>query len=206
MDQDQQTYVRAVSRSLWGLAVQALVAGALLFVGMWSEVAAIQVGAWYAFGGLMIWLCLVVVYQQHRLEQLETMETEQLAQRHGTESSIFETSADDLAVARKRLERLYRWLVPITSLLVAAYLIGIGFWLMVTHVSASAATIGMGEAVDGRVAAVILIGVALGAFLISRYIAGMATVEAWRALRGGAGYLMGASMASFLLGLAVAVT
>ncbi|MAE60649.1 MAG: hypothetical protein CMJ49_04735 [Planctomycetaceae bacterium] len=206
MDQDQQTYVRAVSRSLWGLAVQALVAGALLFVGMWSEVAAIQVGAWYAFGGLMIWLCLVVVYQQHRLEQLETMETEQLAQRHGTESSIFETSADDLAVARKRLERLYRWLVPITSLLVAAYLIGIGFWLMVTHVSASAATIGMGEGVDGRVAAVILIGVALGAFLISRYIAGMATVEAWRALRGGAGYLMGASMASFLLGIAMAVT
>ena len=202
MDQDQQTYSRAVSGSLIGLVVQAAVAFGLLYIGRGAQDAAVTVGAWYAFGGLLIWICLAVLYQQHKLERLESMETEQLAERHGTESSIFETSAVDLVVARKRLERLYRLLVPITSLLVAAYLIGIGLW----RTTANLGDAGPAGQFDPNVAALLLAIGALVAFLISRYIAGMAELETWQALRGGAGYLMGTSVACAALALAFAIT
>ena len=58
MSQDQQTYQRAAGASLLGLAVQLLVAFALLVLGIKSQAEAIGVATWHAFGGVAMWLCL----------------------------------------------------------------------------------------------------------------------------------------------------
>ena len=130
---DQQTYLRARNAALLGLGVQLALALGLLVMGLWQKSPALFGTSLYAFGGLMLWACLWIVYQQHRPERLEALETEQLAARHGSDSSIFETSAEDLAVARRRLERLHRWALPITSLLIAGYLIGLGAWMFLRN-------------------------------------------------------------------------
>ncbi|MEX0741578.1 MAG: hypothetical protein WD079_02195, partial [Phycisphaeraceae bacterium] len=109
MNEDQQTYQRAASSALLGLGVQIVITIVLLVVSLWARQPALYGAMLYALGGLGIWICLWLVYQQHRLERIEALEAEQLAAQHGTDNSIFEVSADDLSVARRRLNSLYKW-------------------------------------------------------------------------------------------------
>jgi len=202
MSQDQQTYQRAAGASLLGLAVQLVVSFSLLILYFWTRSEALLSATWHAFGGVGLWVCLWIVYQQHKLERIEALEAEQLAARHGTDSSIFETTADDLSVARRRLQWLYKWIVPLTSLATSAYLIGIG--VMLARQWSGAESANLPASVLATLA--FCTGIALIGFLVSRYLAGMAHVEAWKMLRGGAGYLMGNVLVTIALvvGLAMA--
>lgn len=193
MSEDQQTYQRAVAGAGLGLVVQLLAGGGLLLAAFFADNAALFAATWYAFGGLLLWISLWVVYQQHKLERAEALETEQLADTRGTDSSIFETSAEDLLVARTRLRRLYRIGLPLTSLITAAYLVGVGLWLMLGSLDQLAAAAALHPRAQDWLLGLAFI-FALGAFLlfiVSRYLAGMAKVPQWGLLRGGAGYLMG---------------
>ncbi len=215
MSHDQQAYQRGVSASLLGGAVQLVVAAVLLLLTWWLDSAVLRAAVWHAFGGVGVWVVLAIVYQQHKLERIEALETEQLQQRHGADSSIFQTSADDLSVARRRLERMVRWALPAFSLATAGYLVGVGAWLISRNVGLLAAKPLASDVVDvdplqlqivgeqglaepGFVLA-FLVGIAFLSFLVSRYIAGMARMAAWSLLRGGAGYLMGASLVAALV-------
>lgn len=212
MRQDHKTFQRGATTALLGGMVQLFIAVALLIIGLWIGGAALHAAAWHAFGGLGVWLVLALVYQQHRIVALEAMEAEELSRTHGADSSIFETSADELSRARARLERFQKWGLPIVSLLTAGYLIGVGGWLLVSNLPLlEAAPLGA-EALEltGRQAQVLgeramtnkgpiaflLLALAFIGFVVSRYLAGMARVEAWSMLRGGAGYLMGATLIS----------
>lgn len=200
MSEDQRTYQRAAGASLLGLAVQILVSIGLLLLALWTESNAMTAATWHAFGGIGLWICLWIVYQQHKLERIEALEAEQIAARHGADSSIFETSADDLSVARRRLKWLYRWLVPLTALLTSGYLIGIGIWLARRWQMSNHAEITPNNALA---ALGFCTGICLVAFLVSRYLAGMGKVEAWKLLRSGAGYLMGVVVVTFVLVIAL---
>ncbi len=198
--QDQQTYKRAVFASLLGLGVQVIVAAGLAILAMYTGNASIGAAAWHAFGGLGLWLCLAIVYQQHKLSEIEALEAEQLALRHGADSSIFQTNADDLAVAARRLTWLYKWLVPLTGVFTAIYLIGIGIMLVLRS------PVELGKTGDASslplnpgMTLTICFGLGFVAFLISRYIAGMAKAKHWQMLRGGAGYLMGGVLVAAML-------
>jgi len=205
MQEDQSTYRHAVGAALMGLGVQALSAMVLLILALWADNAAFTAATWHAFGGLGLWLCLVILYQQHKLEAIERLEAEQLAERHGTDSSIFETRADDLAMQRRRLRWIYKWLLPLGSLATAAYLIGVGTWLAVANLGAeplvSAQSVNPFASHLALMAA--LVSIAFLAFVISRYFAGMAKVSAWQLLRGGAGYVVGVALVTFLLLIAM---
>ena len=199
MSNDQQTYHRATSAALAGLAVQVIVALALLLLALWSQNAALAAATWYAFGGVALWACLWVVFQQHRLERIEALEAEQLAARHGTDSSIFETSADDLSVARRRLDWLYKWIVPIVSLVTSTYLVGVGFWLASTYGNQFETLSVLADRANPLAMAFILAAAAFVGFLVSRFVAGMSKNDQWGLLRGGAAYLMGVTLANAAL-------
>lgn len=221
MRQDQQTFQRGVTAALLGGAVQLGVALALLVMALWIGGAALEAATWHAFGGLGVWLVLVLVYQQHRLVQLEAMETEELSRAHGAESSIFETSADELARARKRLERFQKWGLPIASFVTAAYLVGVGGWLALgnaellqaqplgaealTLTDRQAAVLGEGALGHKGPVALLLFGLAFIGFVISRYIAGMGRLGQWSMLRGGAGYLMGSTLIAAVIAIGYAL-
>lgn len=204
MNEDQQTYQRAAISALLGLGVQLVLAVALLVVALWAGQWALWAAMYHALGGVGIWVALWLVYQQHRLERIESLEAEQLAARHGTDSSIFEVGADDLSVARRRLEWLYKWVVPLTSLFTAIYLFAAGLSIA----NQLGGRLGAGDQpVPEQVLALLSVcaGAALVGFLVSRYLAGMAKVPQWQLLRGGATYLMGNVVVLTLLAAAFAM-
>jgi len=193
MSEDQQTYQRAVGAALLGLGVQLLAAFVLLVLAMWADNPLLRTATWHAFGGVGLWVCLWIVYKQHQLERIEALEAEQIAQRHGADSSIFETTADDLNVARRRLKWLHKYLLPLTSLLTAGYLIGVGSWLTQSYLAVDPAEL-LSKTASPLMLMFATAAVAFICFVVSRYFAGMAKVDAWSMLRGGAGYVIGVAL------------
>ncbi|MCW8129411.1 MAG: hypothetical protein KIS92_03425 [Planctomycetota bacterium] len=201
MNGASQPYERAVGGALLGLAVQAACAGVFLGLGLWTHEPALLAAAWMAGAGLPLWAVLAIVHQQHRLERIEALEADQLARRPGVEQTIFERTGDDLSVARRRLDQLFKWVLPLASLLVGACLAGVGLWLAASNLPrADARYEPQPLAYDALVAMAFCAGLALLGFLVGRFLAGLAHVKEWQLLRGGAGFLMGAVV------LAVALT
>ncbi len=230
---DQQTYQRAIFASLLGLGVQLVLIVSSALVQLWSGSPAVAAITWHLLGGVPIWVILLLIYQQHRLERAEFLEAEQLARSSEAGSSIFETAAEDLGLARRRLDNLYKWGLNIVSVLVALYLLITGalllqkgFSLLQAEAAAAAA-----RAVDLRgtvgsaltaanlhaiaietfstitINGLVIFAAAAGiiAFVTARYISGMTRAAAWGLLRGAAGYLMGNVLMLVLL-LAAAFT
>jgi len=222
--QDQQTYQRAVGAALTGLGVQFVLTVGSGLVGMWSGSPAVQAATWQLLGGLPIWIVLIVLYHQHRLERIESLEAEQLAQRDGG-SAIFDETGDELNVARRRLAWLYKWALNLVSVFVLLYLLAMGVTLLVhTHSRLELFWASTGVGSPQRVWTMkSLVGSALGeqatavgvglfaaaagfvAFIVARYVAGMTRVSQWQLLRGGASYLMGSAFVLTLILIGAAV-
>lgn len=201
MSQDQHVYARASKAAGIGFLVQLILSIAFALAGLWAQSHALAAVGWHAFGGLPIWLILIILYHQHRIERVETLETEQLTRA----DALFDEHADDLTLARTRLERIYKWGLGGVSLVLALYLITIGF---VRYLS----TIGQGweiiqdeairDGADPLILLVLMIVAAFVIFVMARYIAGMTRIAEWQLLRGGASYLMGIFLLSLLLSVA----
>jgi len=214
MTDDQQTYNRAKSAALLGLAAQLVFAIIVAGLGLYSQSSAFHAGAWYLFGGLPIWVALWMLYNQHRLERQEALEAEQLAQEDARAAALFDEAGHNLATARKRLDGFYRWGLNVVSISVAIYLLAAGLALFFGNWN-------LIDAVDGEndyrrllvnalanpaVNPWMLIGftalMSFLGFLVARYVAGMTRVKSWQLLRGGAAYLIGNVLVIILLGLA----
>ena len=133
MSEQQQSYRRAMNAAMLGGVVQVLVAIAVALMGLYVQSPAVHAIAWQLFGGVPIWAVLWLVYNQHRLEAAETLEVEQLRESDAAAAALFDEAGDRLALARKRLERLYRIGMPVTALLVGLYLASIGGVLFARH-------------------------------------------------------------------------
>ncbi|HEX7010800.1 MAG TPA: SPFH domain-containing protein [Phycisphaeraceae bacterium] len=203
MTYDQHTYKRAESAALIGLAVQLAVALTIAVLGVYAQSAPLHAAAWYCFGGLPAWIILWVVFHQHRLERLEALEAEQLARADARAAALFEEAGEQLHLARKRLENLYKWGLPVVSLLMAAYLLGVGLTLLYLNndlaQSSGLRAAVLGPTANPSVVAILCVVVAFAAFLVARYVAGMTRLRQWQLLRGGAAYLMGNAAVAGLL-------
>jgi regulator of protease activity HflC (stomatin/prohibitin superfamily) len=147
--------------------------------------------------GLPVWLVLAVVFDQHRRERIEAIEAESFAASEAAQSSVFD-QGEDMRVAAKRLKFMYKVLIPTVSLIMAAALIGIGFWRFtigekMLETWQSPSTRGWSIAFG--------LAVAFVGFLFARYISGMAKQKVWNNLRGGAGFAVGAA----IMGLAIPI-
>ena len=207
MAEDQQSYQRALNASLIGFVVQLVVFGMLLALALMPSTshAAATAACWYAAGGLLIWLCTSIVFKQHRLERLESLESEQLAARKAVDSSLFETAGDELAVAKRRLEQLHRYLLPLVSLVTATYLIGVGIWQAQAAWAELAPLTNAPKQEDPSMALALVALATFAAFVMSRWLAGMSRVSNWQLIRGGAGYLMGNVIVGASLGATYAM-
>lgn len=211
LQNDQQTYRRATSAAMVGGGVQLALAIGAALIAAWSASPAAGALAWHLFAGLPLWLVLVLIYNQHRLERVEALEAEQLAQSDARAAALFDEHADQLAVARRRLDNLYKWGLGVVSFVAGLYLVVVGSILLYRSYAAMQA----GRLVDQAVGEVNLIGltflavaVAFAAFIVGRYVAGMTQVRQWQLLRGGAGFLMGSALLALLaaVGAGVAAT
>ncbi len=222
MAHDQQTYGRGVTAAIIGFVVQLVLAVGVLLLAMWSKSSAVGVFSYYVFGGLPIWFILILIFNQHRLERIESLEAEQLATDDAQAAALFQERGDDLRIARKRLDTLYKWGLGSISVLLGLYLLVAGCVLVYTtyrgvtvkqvvkpaesndeHAqptremvwedlsSREVAETTLGEGVNANTLLFLAVGIALIAFLVARYIAGMTRVREWSLLRGAATYLMG---------------
>jgi regulator of protease activity HflC (stomatin/prohibitin superfamily) len=206
MGQDQQTYRRAASASLIGLGVQVVLTVGAALLGLWSQSPAVQAAAWHIAGGLPVWIVLWLLFNQHRIERMEALEAEQLARRDQQAAALFAEHADDLDLARRRLERLNKWGLNIVSLVVSVYLITAGgIWFYRGYRLESGARVGAAinaaATQNALVLMFLLAAITFIAFIIARYVSGMTRVREWQQLRGGAGYLMSTMFLSLLLAL-----
>ena len=153
-----------------------------------------QFAAFYVFGGLPVWLSLIVMFHQHTQERLEALEADELAAARAGTGSVFDKAGDDEPLAARRLRLMHQWLMPTVSILVAGYLGVGGFWMLrrlgvLDEIGGTAGELQMTGQLGWAVA--ICLAFAAVCFIFSRFVAGMARQTAWQNLRGGAGYMVG---------------
>jgi len=203
MAQDQQSYRRAAGAAIIGLVVQIILTTVTALAGLASQSPVLYSAAYHLAGGLPIWLVLLILFKQHQLERDEALETEQLARADANTAALFDEHADDLQIARRRLNSVYKWGLGIVSTLVAIYLIAVGIGLFYARyhlfkatdfakvMEESLVTDPTRGGVNATVPLVVSLVVAFIAFIVARYQAGMTKITEWQLLRGGASYLMG---------------
>lgn len=209
---DQQTYKRAATAAMVGLAAQIALALIVLVGAIAFQSPGLTAAAWHFFGGVPIWIVLLLLYNQHRQERIEALEAEQLAQTDVEAAAIFDEHAEELQLSRRRLDRLYKWGLNLVGLLVSLYLLVAGVTLYLTYSGAGQQGLWADRIVGERLMtsggagrgalAIVGIAVTLVVFLIARYLAGMTKIKQWRLLRGGASYLMGNALVSLMVTLA----
>lgn len=189
------------------LAIAGLILGVIFFgvtfvLGRWSDTAAIRSLSWLVLANTLVWLALLILFHQRSLAEQEKLDTARLtAEPSG--STIFEAEQDRsgmFTVARRRLESLEKWFVPIFAGLLAALELGIGLYVIY-----AAAPEYPAQPNEPLAAAVYMVAIAFVSFLISRYATGMSHVEGWRPLRAGAGYLCAVALLSFAIAIALAL-
>lgn len=192
---DHHAYQRGTQVAGFGFMLQ-LVIGLTLLIYSWiSHDDTLFYASGFVLLGTLVWLSLVVIFHQHKLERLESLEEDELAAARDGTSSIFDAATDELRVAARRLALMYKWLMPVASLIIAGFLCLFGvliFYYAGADHEVGAREIQMGTNVGWTVA--LCLSFSLVTFIFSRFVAGMAKLPAWQNLRGGAAYMVGTSL------------
>ena len=201
---DVLVYRRAITAAVAGLVIQLALCLAVGLTGLWGDSQAIYAAAWHMLGGLPIWIVLALIYQQHESERVQRLAAEKLADSSQATAAIFGNLSDDLDAARARLDRLYRYGLPIVSGIVAIYLLVAGCALLYFRATAArgagdAAAAGLAAGCDPVGLLFVTAAIAFTAFVSARWISGYARQRSWQLLRGGASYLMSCFVIALLL-------
>lgn len=191
---DHFAYQRATKVAGFGLLVQAFIGLVLLIFGLLYHDTAFQYASMYVLTGVLVWLGLVIIFHQHKLERLEALEEDELAATRGGRTgstSVFEQEREESRVAARRLAMMHKWFMPGLSLFIVAVLAIIATVLIqhMKSVNSGASEFGVTEERGWAVA--ICVAFAAVSFIFSRFVAGMAKHQAWSNLRGGAAYMVG---------------
>jgi membrane protease subunit HflK len=214
---DHIAYQRATRVATIGFALQFAIFLVLFLFGRLAGDTTILYGSAYAVIGLPVWISLIVIFNQHKLERLEALETDELqAQRAAGLGSAFDEGGGEFHVAARRLRLMHKWLMPIVSwmVIVAHAALGFGLWWWLNFIKTPEYLSSRPEgqplsqfehlAPESRGwGLAICLGIAAVSFICSRFVAGMAKQEAWQNLRGGAGYMVGNALVT--LGVAVGI-
>lgn len=201
MRNDHLTYRRATSISVIGLMIQLALGLAILLYALFGRDTAALTGAIYILLGSLVWLGLALVFHQHTLERLESMEAEALEASGAFDSSVFEGAREEMRVAARRLDWMHRLLMPLISLAYAGSLISIGVVRFLSERAMLDPDAQIGSTLTGWAIA-LGVGVAAAGFVFARFVAGMAKQPVWSNLRGGAAVSVGASLVGLLLAVA----
>ena len=193
MRADHNACQRATTTALTGLILQIAIATTLLVFGLIAQSTAFIFASFFSWIGILIWLGLIIVFYQEKMQLLETLEESELLNDDTT--SMFNSSGDEIRPATARLKFLHKWAMPLLSLLIAASLVAIAMNLFsfldrLDHQDDILQTAISQTTLIGWALAIAL-GFALTTFIHSRFIAGMSQMKVWANLRGGSSWMVG---------------
>jgi len=173
------------------------------FIGRWSEYFAVYEISWLILSAVLIWLVLAVQFHQRSLAEQEKLDIDHSVKGKGA-SAIFEDRgehAELFAVAQRRLVILEKWFIPAFSVIIAAYQIGMGLYLLKAVLAGIEA-----YPKEPLVCAMCMTAIAFVNFLMSRYATGMSAssqAPGWKPLRAGGSFLLGVAVLCFTLAIAL---
>ncbi len=173
------------------------------FLGRWSGFFAVSAISWLSLSAVLLWLVLAIQFHQRTLAEQERLDMSQLAKDEHA-ATIFHAEGERAAMfaaARRRLEILEKWFIPIFAAAIAIYEIAIGLYLLKTVPD----TVQANQGQPFLLCAVCMTAVAFAGFLISRYATGMAAEPSWKPLRAGGSFLLGIALLCFALAIALAL-
>ena len=200
---DHHAFQRAATTSLTGLILQFAVATILLVFGLITDSTAFIFASMFVWVGVLVWFGLIILFYQEKMKALESLEESELV--GDEQSSIFATGGDEVRPASSRLKLIHKWVMPTLSVSTALFLILIGLYLIrflnrLNHQDDLAQTfIQLTPHIGWALATTMAFS--LTCFIYSRFIAGMAKVQAWSNLRGGSAWMVG--NAAILLALSI---
>ncbi len=188
--------------ALTSLILSVIFFGIAFFVGRWSGFFAASAVGWLLLSAALIWLVLVIHFHQRALAEQEKLDMTQLAK--GEEAPTIFRAEDEratlFAVAQRRLQILEKWFIPVFSILIAVYQIGIGLYLL--KAIPAVADI---EPKQPLLVAIFMTAVAFVSFLMSRYATGMSVQPQWKPLRAGGSFLLAIAVFCFALAIGLAL-
>ena len=211
MRADYLSYKRATNVSIFGITLQIVLGSALLIYGMLNGDRAALTASVYVLLGTAAWLVLAILFDQHRRERIEAIEQENFAEQDIASSSVFEDAATDLRVAARRLDILYKYMLPAVSIAIGIALITFGILslpdgdrgaLEAMNASAEGAEAAREFAGSNGWGIGIGIGVGVVGFVFARFTSGMARAKVWENLRGGSVFAVGSSIMGVFLAVA----
>lgn len=210
MRTDQYSYQQATRISGLGLLLQVAAGLLLLIFGRVAGSTAFTFASYFVLAGTLVWAGLAVVFHQHRLAALESMEADEIRDQRGT---VFDQErALEAAVAARRLGQMYAVLMPVLSLVLAGALAVFGYLTLAymysldeviptadARATVDYASFAVGAARGWQLA--LCVSLSLVAFIVSRFVAGMSKQGMWQNLRGGAGFMVGTALILLAIGV-----
>ncbi len=176
--------------------------GICFLVGRGSGFFAVSAVGWLLLSAASVWFVLAIQFHMRSLAEQEKLDISQLTKtKQGP--AIFQAKDERstlFAVAQHRLAILEKWFIPIFSVIVAAYQIGIGIYLLKVISNGIDA-----EPKQALLCAICMMAVAFVSFLISRYATGMSAEPNWRPLRAGGSSLLSVAVLCFALAIGLAL-
>jgi len=200
---NHETYRRAATAAIFASIFHLVLTIVVFLLGYVFNDDATRVAAFSMVCGLPIWVILVLLFHQHRLERLEALEHEQLRSRADAAGSIFEFDESETAQHGNRLKWMHRLLVPGVSLAIAGLFIVLGLWqrgvikgrgINLMDAGSEAAGVRVADAASAGYGIGITAAIALVCFVVSWFLGGMSRQPAWRLLRAGATTTVGAAL------------
>ena len=190
---DHHACQRATTTALTGLILQIVIAITLLVFGLAFDSTGFIFGSLFVWIGSVVWLGLIILFYQEKLQLLEQLEESELLGNDAT--TMFAGSGDDVRPAAARLKFIHKWVMPVLSLSVSGSLIFAAYRILVfldhlDHSDDILQTSISQTTLTGWALAVSL-GFALTTFIYSRFISGMAKIKVWANLRGGSAWMVG---------------
>lgn len=194
---------RAEHTALFSLVLSILFFGIIFFLGRWSGCFAISAISWFLLSAALIWLVLAVQFHQRFLSEQEKLDMGQLAGGDEKTAAIFQARGEHavlFAVAQHRLKILEKWFTPIFSIVISAYQVAMGLYLLraISEVSGI-------EVKQPLLCAIFLTAIAFVSFLVSRYATGLSTQPKWKPLRAGGSFLLAVAVLCFALAIGLAL-
>jgi len=189
--------------ALASLILSVIFFGIAFFVGRWSGFFAVSAVGWLLLSAALIWLVLVIQFHQRALAEQEKLDMTQL-DKGKQAPTIFQAKDEQstlFAVAQRRLQTLEKWFIPVFSILIAVYQIGIGLYLLKAIPAATDI-----EPKQPLLVAIFMTAIAFVSFLISRYATGMSAQPRWKPLRAGGSFLLAIAVFCFALAIGLALT